>query len=44
MERRIDTGNIAAQVRFPIKPNDTRLSLFGRCIAAGAVAQIILGE
>jgi methionyl-tRNA formyltransferase len=50
MERRIDTGNIVAEVRFPIKPDDTGLSLFGRCIAAGTeifsriVAQIIRGE
>jgi methionyl-tRNA formyltransferase len=50
MERRIDTGAIVGQVRFPIKPDDTRLSLFNRCLSAGAellariVAQIARAE
>jgi methionyl-tRNA formyltransferase len=50
IERRVDTGAIVGQVRFPIGPEDTGLLLFGRCLAAGAalfarvVAQIIRGE
>jgi methionyl-tRNA formyltransferase len=50
IERRVDTGAIVGQVRFPIGPEDTGLLLFGRCLAAGAelfgrvVAQIIGGE
>lgn len=50
MEQRIDTGAIVGQLRFPIRPEDTGLSLFSRCLAAGAelfprvVAQIVRGE
>jgi UDP-4-amino-4-deoxy-L-arabinose formyltransferase/UDP-glucuronic acid dehydrogenase (UDP-4-keto-hexauronic acid decarboxylating) len=50
MEQRIDTGAIVGQVRFPIKPDDTGLSLFSRCLSAGAelfariIAQITRGE
>jgi methionyl-tRNA formyltransferase len=50
MEQRVDVGAIVGQVRFSIDPMDTGLSLFGRCLAAGAelvsriVAQIISGD
>jgi methionyl-tRNA formyltransferase len=50
MEQRVDTGAIVGQLRFPIRPEDTGLSLFSRCLAAGAelfpriVAQIVRGE
>jgi methionyl-tRNA formyltransferase len=50
IERRVDTGGIVGQVRFPIGPEDTGLLLFGRCLVAGAelfarvVARIIRGE
>jgi methionyl-tRNA formyltransferase len=50
LERRVDAGAIVAQVRFPIRPQDTGLSLFGRCLAAGAelfsqvVTRIVQGE
>ena len=36
MEQRIDVGAIVGQLRFPIGPDDTGLSVFGRCLAAGA--------
>lgn len=36
MEPRIDTGAIVGQLRFPIDPEDTGLSLFRRCLTAGA--------
>ena len=50
MEQRIDAGAIVGQQRFPIRPGDTGLSLFSRCLAAGAelfpriIAQIVRGE
>jgi methionyl-tRNA formyltransferase len=50
MEQRIDAGAIVGQLRFPIRPDDTGLSLFSRCLVAGAellpriVAQIVHGE
>lgn len=50
IERQLDAGAIVGQVRFPIKAEDTGLSLFSRCLAAGAelfsriIAQIIGGE
>jgi methionyl-tRNA formyltransferase len=50
MEQRIDAGAIVGQSRFPIRPGDTGLSLFSRCLAAGAelfpriIAQIVRGE
>lgn len=50
MEQRIDAGAVVGQQRFPIEPADTGLSLFSRCLAAGAelfpriIAQIIRGE
>jgi methionyl-tRNA formyltransferase len=50
MERRIDTGAIVGQVRFPVRPDDTGLSLFTRCLGAGTqlftrvVTQIVRGE
>ena len=50
MERRIDTGAIVGQVRFPVRPDDTGLSLFTRCLGAGSqlftrvVTQIMGGE
>jgi UDP-4-amino-4-deoxy-L-arabinose formyltransferase/UDP-glucuronic acid dehydrogenase (UDP-4-keto-hexauronic acid decarboxylating) len=50
MEQRIDAGAIVGQLRFPIRPDDTGLSLFSRCLAAGAelfpriIAQIVRGE
>jgi len=50
IERRIDAGAIVGQVRFPIRSEDTGLSLFGRCLTAGAelfasiVAKIVRGE
>lgn len=50
MEQRIDAGAIVGQQRFPIRPEDTGLSLFGRCLAAGAelfpriVEQIVRGD
>ena len=50
IERTVDAGAIVGQVRFPIRPEDTGLSLFSRCLTAGAelfsrvVAQIIRGE
>lgn len=50
IERKVDAGAIIGQVRFPIRPQDTGLSLFSRCLTAGAelfsrvVAQIIRGE
>lgn len=36
MERRVDTGAIVGQARFAIRPDDTGLSLFMRCLGAGA--------
>jgi methionyl-tRNA formyltransferase len=50
IERTVDAGAIVGQVRFPIRPEDTGLSLFSRCLTAGAelfssvVVQIIRGE
>ncbi len=50
MERMIDAGAIVGQARFPIRPDDTGLSLFTRCLAVGTelfsriVQQIIRGE
>ena len=50
MEQRIDAGAIVGQLRFPIRPHDTGLTLFSRCLAAGAellpriIAQIVRGE
>src|SRR5574341_1452310 len=50
MEERIDTGAIVGVLRFPIRPDDTGLSLFSRCLATGAelfariVNQILRGE
>ncbi len=50
MERRVDAGSIVGQLRFPIRPDDTGLSLFSRCLAAGTelfpriIGQIIRGE
>jgi methionyl-tRNA formyltransferase len=50
IERMVDGGAIVGQRRFPIRPEDTGLSLFSRCLAVGAellshvVAQIIRGE
>ncbi len=50
MEERIDAGAIVGQQRFPIGPDDTGLSLFSRCLAAGAelfpriIDQIVRGE
>lgn len=50
MEERVDTGAIVGQLRFPIDPSDTGLSLYRRCLAAGAelfprvLVQIIGGE
>lgn len=50
IERRLDAGAIVGQVRFPIKAEDTGLTLFGRCLGTGAelfsriIAQIIRGE
>lgn len=50
MEERIDAGAIVGQLRFPIGPDDTGLSVFSRCLAAGAelfpriIGQIIRGE
>ncbi|MBX9775272.1 MAG: LLM class flavin-dependent oxidoreductase [Xanthobacteraceae bacterium] len=50
MERKIDTGAIVGELRFPIEPGDTGLSLFSRCLTAGAelfpriIAQIVRGE
>jgi methionyl-tRNA formyltransferase len=43
MERRIDAGCIVGQVKFPIKPDDTGLSLFRRCLTTGTelLSQII---
>lgn len=49
MEQRIDAGAIVGQQRFPIRPEDTGLSLFSRCLAAGTelfpriVARIVQG-
>jgi len=34
----LDAGDIVSTVRFPIKPSDTGLSLFQRCIDAGVSA------
>jgi methionyl-tRNA formyltransferase len=48
--RQVDAGAIVGQARFPIAAADTGLSLFTRCLKAGAelfsgiVAQIIRGE
>jgi methionyl-tRNA formyltransferase len=50
MEQRIDTGAIVGQLGFPIDPEDTGLSLFRRCLTAGAelfpriIAQILRGD
>ena len=50
MERRLDAGAVVGQVRFPIRAEDTGLTLFSRCLSAGAelfsriIAQIIAGE
>jgi len=50
IERKVDAGPIVGQVRFPIRAEDTGLTLFSRCLTAGAellshiVAQIIRGE
>jgi methionyl-tRNA formyltransferase len=50
IDQRVDAGAIVGQVRFPIRPEDTGLSLFGRCLSAGAelfsriVMQIMGGE
>lgn len=50
MEAGVDTGAIVGELRFPIKPEDTGLSLFSRCLAAGSdlfarvVGQIVRGE
>jgi methionyl-tRNA formyltransferase len=50
MEQRIDTGAIVGQLRFAIRPEDTGLTLFSRCLAAGAellpriVTRIVRGE
>lgn len=50
MERGIDTGAIVAQKRFEIKEDDTGLTLYSRCLAAGAelfakiVSQIAQGK
>jgi methionyl-tRNA formyltransferase len=50
MEQRIDAGAIVGQLRFPIRPHDTGLTLFRRCLAAGAellpriIGQIVRGE
>ena len=50
MEERIDAGAIVGQMRFQIRPYDTGLTLFSRCLAAGAellpriIAQIVRGE
>jgi len=50
IEPQIDTGAIVGQVRFPISPEDTGLSLFSRCLATGRelfsriIAQITCGE
>lgn len=50
IEPRVDAGAIVGQQRFPIRPDDTGLSLFSRCLAQGAelfsriVLQIIRGE
>src|SRR5258705_11054187 len=35
VEPQIDAGAIVGQVRFPISPEDTGLSLFSRCLTAG---------
>jgi UDP-4-amino-4-deoxy-L-arabinose formyltransferase/UDP-glucuronic acid dehydrogenase (UDP-4-keto-hexauronic acid decarboxylating) len=50
VEPQIDAGAIVGQVRFPISPEDTGLSLFSRCLTAGRelfsriIAQITRGE
>jgi UDP-4-amino-4-deoxy-L-arabinose formyltransferase/UDP-glucuronic acid dehydrogenase (UDP-4-keto-hexauronic acid decarboxylating) len=50
MVRQIDTGAIVGQIRFPIQPDDTGLSLFTHCLRAGielfarVVGQIVQGE
>jgi methionyl-tRNA formyltransferase len=50
MEQKIDAGAIVGQARFPIRPDDTGLALFTRCLAVGTelfsriVQQIIRGE
>jgi UDP-4-amino-4-deoxy-L-arabinose formyltransferase/UDP-glucuronic acid dehydrogenase (UDP-4-keto-hexauronic acid decarboxylating) len=50
MEERLDAGAIVAQTRLAIMPEDTGLSLFRRCLAAGielfsrVAAQILRGE
>jgi len=50
MENAIDTGPIVGQVRFPVKPDDTGLSLYSRCLTAGAelfsriAGKIVRGE
>jgi methionyl-tRNA formyltransferase len=50
IEPMVDAGAIVGQRRFPIRPEDTGLSLLGRCLAEGAelfssiVARIIGGE
>jgi methionyl-tRNA formyltransferase len=49
VEPQIDAGAIVGQVRFPIAPEDTGLSLFSRCLTAGRelfariIAQITRG-
>jgi len=50
VEPQIDAGAIVGQVRFPISPEDTGLSLFRRCLTAGRelfsriITQITRGE
>jgi methionyl-tRNA formyltransferase len=50
MEQRIDAGAIVGRLCFPVRPEDTGLSLFSRCLAAGAellpriIGQIVRGE
>jgi UDP-4-amino-4-deoxy-L-arabinose formyltransferase/UDP-glucuronic acid dehydrogenase (UDP-4-keto-hexauronic acid decarboxylating) len=50
MEAAIDTGGVVGQSRFPIRPEDTGLSLFSRCLSAGSellaavVSRLVAGE
>jgi methionyl-tRNA formyltransferase len=50
MAAQVDAGAVVGEVRFPITPDDTGLSVFRRCLAAGAelfpriVRQILRGE
>jgi methionyl-tRNA formyltransferase len=45
MERKIDAGAIVGQARFPIRPDDTGLVLFTRCLAFGTeLFSRIVGE